>query len=1112
MNAPLAPRQLLQHMEVPSRPGVFILGSLERRVTLYSQQVRALNLIHALFTTERLKEGQRVAVLGGGAAGLTASAGAALRGCSVTLLEQMHTLLPIFQRSRKRLLHPHLYDWPEEGWANEHAGLPVLDWSADVASEVASQLLRGWEEIRRSHSIDLHLDAKDIEVRSSTDSSHSLAWYTQQLHDDRFDVVILAVGFGLERSTQGVPSLSYWDDDNLDQPQRDPAHPLQRVLVSGTGDGGLVDLLRVRLEGFQQETMVRDLLSNVSLERTCQELLDIEQRVRNCPQPDAALTEHYKQLRVPPALDEQLQQRLRKDTRAVLNGREPFPLSPSTSILNRFLVSRLLWGKDGARFVSGPLKVQTEGTGYTVTFQSGRREHFDRLIIRHGTEPALSTEKGFSWLSDEDIKTLRARCELDQTREPIWDDDRDFSRKRAQAASTPTRTHAPPPPRTDPLVGRKAEVGLLVEEILGPSPAPVVVLGPPGIGKSTIALAALGDAGVKKHYGKRRYFARLDGADTVEAIPARVAHEMGVRSVSDLSAQVLTRLDEAPTLLILDNADTPWQQDRLATEDLLQALARRSQLALITTVRGKERPDFGGIPSRVVKVPPLTLEESRKLFCSIAYNVDQNDPDLLALLQEMEGVALAVKLLAKQAEGVDLEITLQRWREERMAMLQTGCDQDSNLAVSIEVSLKSPRLSKEALRFLSVLALLPAGLTEKHRGAIFPWSAAALALLQKAALIEREGQRWRLLVVIREQVRTTRPPQEEDKKKLLEFYFSLAQRLGPQVGKANGREAFNQLFEEIDNIERLLLMALEVKDTEVAIAAALQVSDFVRFSGRSSAQPLEKAREVARSQGDRVKEAWCLLALSRLHLLRRPQYNRARQLLEEALGLFQQAGDPKGEAECLRELGHTAANEYELEKVEGKLEQAEGYFRRALTMQEQFDDPIGEAYCLHGLARVALLQDKHEEARRLFRKTLQMFREQKDQLGQAYSLRHLGELEEDDSQLRKACELFKKVGELRNLAHGLRSRSDLARKRGEFEEAESLCRQALGWFLKLQAPREAAWCRISLAQVVHALSRPPEAYELLEQALESALQPQSRDEQCEEKCLRLLGEWEAPPA
>ena len=35
---------VLPHMRVPGEPAVYVLGSFERRVTLYSQQVRALNL------------------------------------------------------------------------------------------------------------------------------------------------------------------------------------------------------------------------------------------------------------------------------------------------------------------------------------------------------------------------------------------------------------------------------------------------------------------------------------------------------------------------------------------------------------------------------------------------------------------------------------------------------------------------------------------------------------------------------------------------------------------------------------------------------------------------------------------------------------------------------------------------------------------------------------------------------------------------------------------------------------------------------------------------------------------------------------------------------------
>ncbi|MBN1210848.1 MAG: NAD(P)-binding protein, partial [Myxococcaceae bacterium] len=98
----MTPHDITRHMEVPGAPGVFVLGSFERRATLYSQQVRALNLIHALLAEGRLKAGDRVAIVGGGAGGMTAAAGAAVRGCKVTLLEQAEDLLLLFRNNRLR--------------------------------------------------------------------------------------------------------------------------------------------------------------------------------------------------------------------------------------------------------------------------------------------------------------------------------------------------------------------------------------------------------------------------------------------------------------------------------------------------------------------------------------------------------------------------------------------------------------------------------------------------------------------------------------------------------------------------------------------------------------------------------------------------------------------------------------------------------------------------------------------------------------------------------------------------------------------------------------------------------------------------------------------------
>jgi NADPH-dependent 2,4-dienoyl-CoA reductase/sulfur reductase-like enzyme len=77
---------VLRLTEVPDLAGLFILGSFAERVTVYSQQVRAINLVDALAGLGRLTPATRVAVIGAGFGGLTASAALARLGLHAVTL------------------------------------------------------------------------------------------------------------------------------------------------------------------------------------------------------------------------------------------------------------------------------------------------------------------------------------------------------------------------------------------------------------------------------------------------------------------------------------------------------------------------------------------------------------------------------------------------------------------------------------------------------------------------------------------------------------------------------------------------------------------------------------------------------------------------------------------------------------------------------------------------------------------------------------------------------------------------------------------------------------------------------------------------------------------
>jgi len=138
---------LIDHSTVLRHPNFYMVSSFEQGVTIYKQQVRALNLIYALHAQKRLTKSLPIAVIGGGIAGVTFTAGALTLGYSVHLFEKTTALCHVQKGSMQRWVHPHIYDWPSDKSANKEAGLPILDWRAEAAENVVSAILEDFKRI-----------------------------------------------------------------------------------------------------------------------------------------------------------------------------------------------------------------------------------------------------------------------------------------------------------------------------------------------------------------------------------------------------------------------------------------------------------------------------------------------------------------------------------------------------------------------------------------------------------------------------------------------------------------------------------------------------------------------------------------------------------------------------------------------------------------------------------------------------------------------------------------------------------------------------------------------------------------------------------------------------
>jgi hypothetical protein len=406
---------------VPQMANVFVLGCFERWVSIYLQAVRGLNLSWALIESGRA--GPRVAVIGGGFAGLACAAGLGRKGVEVTLFEQNRELLQTQKHNRVRSIHPHIHEWPRAGSLEVRAGLPILDWHAGISADMAEEVLRQFAAVVEKAKI------RVITGTKVTLDGSAVGWSGGS---ENFDAVILALGVGVEKSFGNLPLKSYWSDDSIAK-----IGPHKTHLVTGIGEGGVIDALYLRLTNFSHLEIAQRLAEIPGMNEVEESLLEIEDDIEGLDDHEAngVLWNRYQLLPVPAAVDELLRQRARKDTSVTLNGPEPHALASRADILNRFLISRLI-AIGELQYLPGRIHDILEGnrvifdrTGILggtaaserlASLADGRETlPFDEIEIRHGTYPALKVGFPDVWERYHPVRVTLPHL----VPEPMWPED-----------------------------------------------------------------------------------------------------------------------------------------------------------------------------------------------------------------------------------------------------------------------------------------------------------------------------------------------------------------------------------------------------------------------------------------------------------------------------------------------------------------------------------------------------------------------------------------------------------------------------------------------------------------------------------------------------------------
>ena len=277
---------------------------------------------------------------------------------------------------------------------------------------------------------------------------------------------------------------------------------------------------------------------------------------------------------------------------------------------------------------------------------------------------------------------------------------------------------------------------------------------------------------------------------------AAVIAAIGLDPAGTSFQAALSHLAEAPALLVLDNLETPWEQDRLAVQEVIEAIATTPNVSILASLRGRAAPSAPRWSQPPAPLPQLPNDAARKLFVELAPSAAEYPENLDRFLTVLAGIPLAVELVALRAAG-DTPLP-ELWAEWKRRGTALAADPDlpphrlTSLHRSLDLSWNSPRLREAGRRLFRLLGQLAAGIADQDRAALMPDDGTEAARqLRVTGLAHTQTDRLDLLQPIRDYAKSLHEPDEADAVACARHYLNLVQDHGARVGKEGGNEALD---------------------------------------------------------------------------------------------------------------------------------------------------------------------------------------------------------------------------------------------------------------------------------------------------------------------------------